>query len=101
MGSRSVLPFTRRSHGQSQSDTNTTLSKSSKERRVPVYKISRMASYGGIVVKILLDSLKGQKLGKLSKKTVDDIVGVLCKLRGVSLKLGQFLSIQGTRSQSK
>ncbi|KAF0987276.1 hypothetical protein HZS_344, partial [Henneguya salminicola] len=60
-----------------------------------------MASYGGFIIKIKLkgialrilkDSLTGNT--KIKKETVNDIVSVICKLRGASLKLAQFLSIQ-------
>ncbi|XP_017331776.1 atypical kinase COQ8A, mitochondrial [Ictalurus punctatus] len=89
------------------------LSESSRERKVPVTRLGRLANFGGLAVglglgaiaevakkSLRLDEKKGNKKGVLdsnpfvSEANAERIVRTLCKVRGAALKLGQMLSIQ-------
>ncbi|KAG3256067.1 coenzyme Q8B, transcript variant X1 [Ictidomys tridecemlineatus] len=89
------------------------LSNRSQERKVPVSRISRLASFGGLAVSLGLGALAevakkslpgghqpsegGSKLGSspfLSEANAERIVQTLCTVRGAALKVGQMLSIQ-------
>uniref|UniRef100_A0A8C9RWD6 Atypical kinase COQ8A, mitochondrial n=3 Tax=Scleropages formosus TaxID=113540 RepID=A0A8C9RWD6_SCLFO len=88
------------------------LSERSRERKVPVTRIGRLANFGGLAVglgigalaEVAKQSLKSEDRtgGRkavldspfLSEANVERIVRTLCKVRGAALKLGQMLSIQ-------
>ncbi|KAF4084198.1 hypothetical protein AMELA_G00125720 [Ameiurus melas] len=89
------------------------LSESSRERKVPVTRLGRLANFGGLAVglglgaiaevakkSLRLDEKKGNKKAVLdsnpfvSEANAERIVRTLCKVRGAALKLGQMLSIQ-------
>ncbi|XP_053365882.1 atypical kinase COQ8A, mitochondrial [Clarias gariepinus] len=90
-----------------------TLSESSRERKVPVTRLGRLANFGGLAVGLGLGAIaevakktlrsdedKGNKKAVLdsnpfvSEANAERIVRTLCKVRGAALKLGQMLSIQ-------
>ncbi|XP_077395681.1 atypical kinase COQ8A, mitochondrial isoform X2 [Festucalex cinctus] len=90
------------------------LCKSARERKVPVTRIGRLMSFGGLAVglgigaiaEVAKKTFKPQQQEEDQKKSVLDsnaflseanverIVRTLCKVRGAALKLGQMLSIQ-------
>uniref|UniRef100_A0A673C1D2 Atypical kinase COQ8A, mitochondrial n=1 Tax=Sphaeramia orbicularis TaxID=375764 RepID=A0A673C1D2_9TELE len=87
------------------------LSERARERKVPVTRLSRLASFGGLAVGLGIGALaevakKTIRHNGENKKAVLDsspflseanaerIVRTLCKVRGAALKLGQMLSIQ-------
>lgn len=89
------------------------LSNRSQERKVPVSRISRLASFGGLAVSLGIGALAevakkslpgghqqsegGSQLGSspfLSEANAERIVQTLCTVRGAALKVGQMLSIQ-------
>ncbi|XP_067337243.1 atypical kinase COQ8A, mitochondrial isoform X1 [Channa argus] len=89
------------------------LSERSRERKVPVTRLGRLANFGGLAVGLGIGALAevakktiGHKGAGENKKAVLDsspflseanaerIVSTLCKVRGAALKLGQMLSIQ-------
>ncbi|XP_059212662.1 atypical kinase COQ8A, mitochondrial [Centropristis striata] len=90
------------------------LSERARERKVPVTRLSRLASFGGLAVGLgfgalaevakktirhngaAADSKKGvlDSSPFLSEANAERIVRTLCKVRGAALKLGQMLSIQ-------
>ncbi|KAL4623997.1 atypical kinase ADCK3, mitochondrial-like [Arapaima gigas] len=84
------------------------LSEQSRERKVPVTRIGRLANFGGNVTPLhnitlrsfsRSTSISGKKKAVLdspflSEANVERIVRTLCKVRGAALKLGQMLSIQ-------
>uniref|UniRef100_A0A8C9VSA7 Atypical kinase COQ8A, mitochondrial n=1 Tax=Scleropages formosus TaxID=113540 RepID=A0A8C9VSA7_SCLFO len=81
------------------------LSERSRERKVPVTRLGRLANFGGLAVGLGIGAL-AEVAKKRDKKSVLDsspflseanaerIVRTLCKVRGAALKLGQMLSIQ-------
>ncbi|XP_059001520.1 atypical kinase COQ8A, mitochondrial [Mustela lutreola] len=88
------------------------LSEHSRERKVPVTRIGRLANFGGLAVGLGFGALaevakkslrpddpSGKKAVLdsspfLSEANAERIVRTLCKVRGAALKLGQMLSIQ-------
>ncbi|KAM4542711.1 atypical kinase COQ8A, mitochondrial isoform 2-T2 [Odontesthes bonariensis] len=88
------------------------LSENSRERKVPVTRIGRLVSFGGLAVglgigaiaEVAKKSFKPKQQGSkkavldsnpfLSEANAERIVRTLCKVRGAALKLGQMLSIQ-------
>ncbi|CAG0894531.1 unnamed protein product [Darwinula stevensoni] len=92
----------------------TKLSKSSRERKVPASRLSRLASYGSLAAGIGMGTLaevtrralgfkKPEESNKssflssspiLTEANAERIVDTLCRVRGAALKLGQMLSIQ-------
>nr|XP_057912015.1 atypical kinase COQ8A, mitochondrial [Doryrhamphus excisus] len=89
------------------------LSESARERKVPVTRIGRLVSFGGLAVGLGLGAIAqvAKKTFKpqreqgdrkaildanafLSEANAERIVRTLCKVRGAALKLGQMLSIQ-------
>ncbi|KAM8947166.1 atypical kinase COQ8A, mitochondrial isoform 2-T2 [Pelodytes ibericus] len=89
------------------------LSERARERKVPVTRIGRLASFGGLAVGLGIGALaevakkslspQTDENGKksvmesspfLSEANAERIVRTLCKVRGAALKLGQMLSIQ-------
>ncbi|XP_069014544.1 atypical kinase COQ8A, mitochondrial [Embiotoca jacksoni] len=89
------------------------LSESARERKVPVTRLSRLATFGGLAVglgfgalaevakKTIRHNAEGENKKAvldsspfLSEANAERIVRTLCKVRGAALKLGQMLSIQ-------
>ncbi|XP_061652044.1 atypical kinase COQ8A, mitochondrial isoform X2 [Phyllopteryx taeniolatus] len=89
------------------------LSENARERKVPVTRIGRLMSFGGLAVGLGIGALaevakktfnpqhrQGIKKSVLdsnaflSEGNAERIVRTLCKVRGAALKLGQMLSIQ-------
>ncbi|XP_049652547.1 atypical kinase COQ8B, mitochondrial [Accipiter gentilis] len=89
------------------------LSDRARERRVPVSRLGRLASFGGLAVGLGVGALaqvararlsgegKPRATGSpldssplLSEANAERIVATLCRVRGAALKLGQMLSIQ-------
>ncbi|XP_061899218.1 atypical kinase COQ8A, mitochondrial-like [Entelurus aequoreus] len=89
------------------------LSESARERKVPVTRIGRLVTFGGLAVGLGLGAIadmakkafkpQQQQDNKksvlnsnsfLSEANAERIVRTLCKVRGAALKLGQMLSIQ-------
>nr|XP_046229311.1 atypical kinase COQ8A, mitochondrial [Scatophagus argus] len=91
-----------------------TLSERSRERKVPVTRLGRLANFGGLALGLGIGALAEvakksirhngaageNKKGVLdsspflSEANAERIVRTLCKVRGAALKLGQMLSIQ-------
>ncbi|XP_052635331.1 atypical kinase COQ8B, mitochondrial [Harpia harpyja] len=88
-----------------------------RERRVPVSRLGRLASFGGLAVGLGVGALAQVARARLSVRAspglpapqldsspllseanAERIVATLCRVRGAALKLGQMLSIQGGRS---
>ncbi|XP_072704888.1 atypical kinase COQ8B, mitochondrial [Ciconia boyciana] len=88
------------------------LSERARERRVPVSRLGRLASFGGLAVGLGVGTLaqaararlsgEGKPRGEyrmgggplLSEANAERIVATLCRVRGAALKLGQMVSIQ-------
>ncbi|XP_072222164.1 atypical kinase COQ8A, mitochondrial [Leuresthes tenuis] len=88
------------------------LSENSRERKVPVTRLGRLVSFGGLAVGLGIGAIaevakksfkpKQQDNKKavldsnpfLSEANAERIVRTLCKVRGAALKIGQMLSIQ-------
>uniref|UniRef100_A0A8D0CE08 Atypical kinase COQ8A, mitochondrial n=1 Tax=Scleropages formosus TaxID=113540 RepID=A0A8D0CE08_SCLFO len=89
------------------------LSERSRERKVPVTRLGRLANFGGLAVglgigalaEVAKKSLRSEERNGDKKSVLDSspflseanaerIVRTLCKVRGAALKLGQMLSIQ-------
>ncbi|XP_053908818.1 atypical kinase COQ8B, mitochondrial isoform X5 [Cuculus canorus] len=79
------------------------LSERARERRVPVSRLGRLASFGGLavglgagaVVRAAQARLSGEAPSPLlSEANAERLVATLCRVRGAALKLGQMLSIQ-------
>jgi aarF domain-containing kinase len=88
------------------------LGASSKQRKVPATRISRLVSYGGLAAGLGIGALTemtkrslglGNQNGDsslldsspfLTEANAERIVDTLCRVRGAALKLGQILSIQ-------
>ncbi|KAM6188863.1 LOW QUALITY PROTEIN: atypical kinase COQ8B, mitochondrial-like [Sarcoramphus papa] len=89
------------------------LSERARERRVPVSRLGRLASFGGLAVGLGVGALAQAARAKLSgegkpraagspldssplpsEANAERIVATLCRVRGAALKLGQMLSIQ-------
>ena len=80
-----------------------------KERHVPSSRLERVVHFGGGAVKLAGNVAYNRIVNKapasdpilrsigLREADVEDLVTLLCKMRGAALKLGQFLSIQGNR----
>lgn len=90
-----------------------TLSERSRERKVPVTRLGRLANFGGLAVglgigalaEVAKKTIRHNGAGENKKAVLDSspfmseanaerIVRTLCKVRGAALKLGQMLSIQ-------
>ncbi|XP_061390118.1 atypical kinase COQ8B, mitochondrial [Musca vetustissima] len=86
------------------------LTKVSKQRKVPSSRIGRMASFGGLFAGLGIGTINELTKGALglggstnvkdallSPANADRIVDTLCKVRGAALKIGQILSIQDSK----